>query len=155
VREILLELGARPDLKAIAGGCEPSGRPSPFPSVRLVISTPVEATPENLAKLSDAGGRNAGITRPSRKKAAESSPAEQFPASWRTVQLTQLRPKLRLQPGECELIEELRDQVFPKLGIRVVEDHTRCVPHQMSPGQPNTTVAALVSLPQPDIAKAD
>ncbi len=135
VREILLELGARRDLKAAATGCEFSGRPSPFPGVRLVIATPVEATPENIAKQTGA--------------------AEQFPASWRTVQLAQSGSKLRIQRGECELIEELRDHIFPKLGIRVIEDRTRCVPHQESLGQPNLTVAALVSVPQPDVAKVN
>lgn len=135
VREILLELGARRDLKTIATGCEPSNRPSPFPGVRLVIATPVEATPETVA--------------------GDTGSAEQFPASWRTVRLAQSGSKLRIQRGECELIEQLRDHVFPQLGIRVTEDRTRCVPHQESLGQPNITVAALVSVPKADVAKAN
>jgi hypothetical protein len=151
VRAILLELGARPDLKATALGCSPSNLPSPFPSVRLVIATPVEATPENVIALSQDAGRK---DRDSSRAPAEGiGSADRFAASWRTVNLAQSGSRLRIERGECELIEQLRDHVFPQLQIRVIEDHTRCVPNQVSFGQPNMRVAALVSAPRLDGAK--
>ena len=44
---------------------------------------------------------------------------ETFPAEWKTVELSRDR-KLDLEPGDCELMEGLRDHVLPKLSVKIV-----------------------------------
>ena len=67
---------------------------------------------------------------------------------WKQVSLS--RGKLYLEPGDCELVEQLSEKVFPKLGIRVIEDDVRCTPNQVSMNQPRLVVEALVPVPKPD-----
>jgi hypothetical protein len=73
---------------------------------------------------------------------------EEFPAQWRSVSLT--RGRLDLQPGDCELIEELRKKVLPKLAVRIVRDDVQCSPNQLTMGQPRLEVEALKEVPKPD-----
>ncbi len=73
---------------------------------------------------------------------------EQFPAQWRRVSLT--RGRLNLEPGDCELIEEIQKKVLPKLAVRIVNDDVQCTPNQLTLGQPRLEVEALVELPKPD-----
>jgi hypothetical protein len=37
-----------------------------------------------------------------------------------------------LATGDCELVEQFRNNVLPMFTTRNVEDHTTCVPHQDS-----------------------
>jgi len=39
---------------------------------------------------------------------------------------------------------------LPKLAIRIVKDGTHCMPQQLTLGQPQLQVQALVALPKPD-----
>jgi hypothetical protein len=61
--------------------------------------------------------------------------------------------KLDLQPGDCELMEGLRDQVLPKMSIKVVSDAVHCTPKQLSIQTPELKVSALVALPSADKVK--
>ena len=72
----------------------------------------------------------------------------EFPAHWKRISLS--RGDLDLEPGDCELIDQLRRKVLPRLAVRAVKDDTQCSPHQLSPGQPKLQVDALVALPKPD-----
>ena len=74
-----------------------------------------------------------------------------FPAHWKRVSLS--RGAVGLEPGDCELIDELRRKVLPKLAVRIVEDGTHCTPHQLTLGQPQLQVDALMALPKPDEPK--
>ena len=56
------------------------------------------------------------------------------------------RGAVDLEPGDCELIDELRRKVLPKLAMRVVKDNTHCTPQQLTLGQPQLEVEALVAL---------
>ena len=57
---------------------------------------------------------------------------------------------MNLEPGDCELIDEVRRKVLPKLAVRLVEDGMQCTPGQVSMSQPQLEVEALVALPKPD-----
>ena len=74
---------------------------------------------------------------------------DEFPAVWKTVDLSNNR-RLDLRPGDCELMEGLRDRVLPKLGIKVTEDRLRCTPNQIGITTPQLTVSALVAAKSPD-----
>jgi hypothetical protein len=50
-------------------------------------------------------------------------------------------------------MEGLRDHVFPKLSIKVVEDHVSCTPRQLSVQTPSLKVSALAPLASADHKK--
>ena len=52
-----------------------------------------------------------------------------------------------LQDGDCDLMEQLRDQVFEPFGVKVVEDDLRCVPRQVTIGAVRMTVEVLEPVP--------
>lgn len=117
VRRLLLAAGAKDDA-AVQVSCagEPS-EPQPFHNVTLGFSVAIPA--------------EVGPT------------TETFPATWREVELRPGSPR-GLGAGECELVEQFRDQVLPLFTVRNVEDNLRCVPKQLSPGQPDLRFSVLV-----------
>ena len=115
----------------------------------MSVIGPVEATPEALAERD----KNKSVRELRGAGAGESEdPLDslaQFPAQWRRVSLSRGGP-LDLQPGDCELIEELRRKVLPKLAVRIVKDDVQCSPNQLTLGQPQLEVESLVEMPKPD-----
>jgi hypothetical protein len=148
IRRLLIAVGAEPNLKIRTRGCFSSSEIARMPYVEIQVVSPVEATPEELAELDK--------TRSTRELAArvrgDSKQAEraeaQFPAQWTQVSLS--RGKLNLEPGDCELIEQLKEKVLPKLAIKVIEDRTECTPHRISMTQPRLVVEALTPMASPD-----
>ena len=143
LKKILTALGARGKVKVDSFGCE-SG-PVRTPRVAVKLSAPIEATPEAVAEHAK--------TRSQRELRAkvkgDSPPASdldaQFAAQWRNVSLS--RGDLGLEPGDCELIDELRRKLLPKLAVRIVRNEIRCTPNRLTPGQPQLEVQALVEAP--------
>ncbi|HEX9208173.1 MAG TPA: hypothetical protein VF851_08050 [Steroidobacteraceae bacterium] len=128
VRWILREVGARPDLKVRVTCMELSG-PELMPHVSIVAAMPAPATPEMLA------GRQAGVP---------------FPARWQTVEFRSASTG-RIEDGDCELLEHMRDHVFVPLGIEVGPDsRLACIPHQLPVASVRLEVVALVAVPAPD-----
>ena len=126
--------------------------PSSFarmPRVILTVASPVEATPEAYAER-DKNKSVRELTQ--RVKGGKSTnpidSLEAFPAQWRKVSLT--RGRLSLEPGDCELIQELQRKVLPKLAVRVTDDDLSCSPNQLTLGQPRLEVEALMEVPKPD-----
>ena len=103
---LLLLSGARADAKAEPGACaSPFGRPDRFARAKLVFYT--------LAPAGAAGG-------------------EPGQGRWRPVSFAARTP-IDLQTGDCELIEQFREEVLKKMfTIRNLVDGTRCIPHQQS-----------------------
>lgn len=117
VRQLLLAAGAKEDATVhVSCAGEPS-EPQPFHNMTLGFSVAIPA--------------EAGPT------------TESFPATWREVELRPGSPR-RLGAGECELVEQVRDQLLPLFTVRDVEDDVRCVPRQLSPGQPRLRFSVLV-----------
>ena len=143
IKDILLALGAHPETKVRASGCR-LNRPSRQFFVTITTATPVAAT---QAPASPLGESEQELLRRMGVKTTISSDA--FSAEWKTVELSRDR-KLDLKPGDCELMEGLRDHVLPKLSVRVLADQLRCIPKQLDVATPELTVSALVALPTPD-----
>jgi hypothetical protein len=103
---LLTLAGARADAKSVPGACASNfGRPDKFASAKLTFYTLAPAATGATGELTGA---------------------------WRPVSLGDRRP-LDLQVGDCELVEQFRDEVLKKMfTIRSVADNTRCVPHQAS-----------------------
>lgn len=128
VRDLLVWAGARNDVKSSAFGCNRGfGAPSKFASTEVSFYTLVGAA------AGDAGA---------------------VPATWRKVQWTAHRP-LQMGEGDCELVEQFHDQLLPMFTTRNVNNHTRCEPHEISPGDLNLEFEVLVPLtPVPVPAKS-
>ncbi len=114
VRAMLLDLGARRDLKIAAIGCEGSGPTrvnSPAPSLNITFSAP--ALPDSSAKPLHDGDLSATDAR-----------FESF-----TIASDAFR---NLGFGDCELVQEFSHQILPKLVTRALKRDIACVPYQAS-----------------------
>lgn len=108
LEHLLILSGAHADAKANPGSCSAGfGRPDKFANAKLHFRTLASA---------DVPGAIGEIKH----------------GHWRAVSVAAQRP-MPLQSGDCELVEQFRDQVLKKMfTIRKLEDNTRCVPHQAS-----------------------
>jgi hypothetical protein len=146
LERIMRELGTYSDVRVRSSDCPSSV--ARMPRVTLQVIAPVEATPQALAER-DKNKSVRELARRVRGKSLEKlDDLDQFPAQWRRVPLS--RGKLNLEPGDCELIDELRRKVLPKLAVRIVNDDVQCSPNQLTLGQPRLEVEALVEIPKPD-----
>jgi hypothetical protein len=147
LRFVLDEIGARPGYEIRATGCINVTGPERMPGARVVAALPVEATPAVLARLEDEAAERALIARATGKADAASDAATaQFPARTRLVEFRG-RSTGRLDDGDCELMEQVRDRILVPLGARVVEDGLRCSPRSVSPGSLRLTVEVLEPVP--------
>ncbi len=108
VKDILLELGARKDLKVYTSGCTgAAGTPDAFPGVRARMNVLQPAT--------------------------DSFTGELVEAHWQLVELKGDQSAVS-RVGDCELIEQVQKQILPLFPVRNVELTSNCIPHQSSPG---------------------
>jgi hypothetical protein len=147
LERIMRALGVHANVRVRSADCPSSV--ARMPRVILRIASPVEATPEAYAERD----KNKSVRElTERVKGGKSTnpvdSLDAFPAQWRKVSLT--RGRLALEPGDCELIEELQRKVLPKLAVRVTDDDLRCSPNQLTLGQPRLEIEALVEMPKPD-----
>jgi len=145
LKEILLALGAHPATQVRAAGCD-LNRPSRNFFVTITSATPAPATDAVVVPTPGEKSRQELIERLGNKALIGS---EQFPATWKSVDLSGDR-KLNLRPGDCELMEGLRDNVLPKLSVKIESDKVQCTPRQLSIVTPELKVLALVPLASPD-----
>ncbi len=149
VRRVLLALGVEPGVTVRSSGCY-DNELTRTPYLRIKLVSPVEATPQALAAL-----EKSRSTRELVARVKGESPIEltgQFPAQWSKVSLS--RGQLGLQEGDCELIDELKRIVLPKLAVRVVNDDMKCMPYSLTMGQPRLEVEALTQMPEPSVDEA-
>jgi hypothetical protein len=147
LERIMRALGVHAKVRVRSADC-PSSVAS-MPRVVMKVASPVEATPEAYAERD----KNKSVRElTERVKGGKSTnpldSLEEFPAQWRKVSLT--RGRLALEPGDCELIEELQRKVLPKLAVRITDDDVQCSPNQLTLGQPRLQVEALMEMPKPD-----
>jgi hypothetical protein len=103
LRALLLELGARRDLRVTAAGCE-----QPTPSLQLVFSSP--ALPEAAAKPLHRGDLK--------------------PVDARFERFILTSDAFRnFGIADCELVEDFARQVLPKLATRDITEDINCVPY--------------------------
>jgi hypothetical protein len=146
VEQILLALGAdKESLQVRSTGCE-GGRIARLPYLRIKLKSPVEATPEVLAELESTRSTRELAARVKGERAPDSD--ERIDAYWKPVAL--FRGRLRLDPGDCQLVEQMQREVFPKMGIRVTKDQVNCMPNQVSMTMPRLELEALIAAEKPD-----
>jgi hypothetical protein len=147
VSSILKAIGARPGFKVTARGCmNPRNGAEEMPGLDIVVAMPRAATPEILAQLA----RDASQRELAAKAAGKSVPAAEataeFPARTRRIDFRD-SPTGLVQPGDCELVEQLRDRVFVPLGAKVVVNRMGCVPHTLSNGIIVLSIEVLEPVP--------
>lgn len=143
---VLGELGARPGFKVTTRGCVEVTGPEVMPAVRIVAALPVAATPEVLAELASGAAKRELAARATGQAPAAPEATDRFRAAPRRVEFAS-RPGGPLEDGDCELIEQLRDQVMVPLGAKIIDNGVRCVPRQVRPGAVRLTVEVLQPVP--------
>jgi hypothetical protein len=146
VRVILQSLGARDSLRIRSLGCNDMmthGR------MEITLESPVEATPENIEAITTYDSKQVLVARVRNEELVHAEDVQRFPATWKTVSMSRDR-SLKLGPSDCELVEQLRRDVLPRMSIRVEHERLRCSAVFGNIGQPQLRVAALVALPQAD-----
>jgi hypothetical protein len=105
LRQMLLALGARADLKVNDYGCAYGGdRPEPFPSLQIRMATLQAAAPGTAGALE---------------------------ASWQSVDVAR---QANLGGGDCELVEDVIQKILPLFSTRKLGRATSCIPHQLPVG---------------------
>jgi hypothetical protein len=108
IKLLLIAAGARKDSKSQPGACAAGfGRPDKFARADLTFYT--------LAP------------------AAAGAPSDVKPihGTWRAVSFSARSPR-DLSRGDCELVEQFRNNVLPMFTTRNVDSQTTCIPHQDS-----------------------
>jgi hypothetical protein len=122
LRIVLLAAGARADVKSVPGACASGfGRPDKFARADLTFYT--------LAPADSGTAAGSGV-----------------PGVWRPVAFAARQPR-ELGLGDCELMEQFRQQVLPMLTTRNVVSSTTCIPHQESGSNIDLKFDAFTAVP--------
>jgi hypothetical protein len=128
LKELWLAVGARADAKSQPGACAaPFGQPDKFARADLTFSilAPLDATAANGKPVNGA---------------------------WRAVTLAAHAPR-DLQIGDCELVEQFRQQVLPMFTTRNVVSNTTCIPNQESGSLIDLKFESFTALPAAGAAR--
>jgi hypothetical protein len=107
LRVVLLAAGARSDVKSQPGACASGfGRPDRFARADLTFYTLAPSDPSAAA-------------------------ASAVKGNWRPITFAARQPR-ELGVGDCELIDQFRQQVLPMFTTRNLVNNTTCIPHQDS-----------------------
>ena len=148
VSTILAAIGAQPGFRVTARGClNPRTGAERAPVVEIVAALPHAATPEILAEAAAAASKQELAEKAGGKPDPVFEAAAEFPAVVQRVEFrdSQVGP---IEAGDCELLDQMRDGVFAPLGVKVVVNQLRCVPHQILVGSVALTVEVLQPLPE-------
>ncbi len=131
LKRLLLAAGARPDVKSEPGACAAGfGRPDKFARADLLFYT--------LAPLGNGSAAN------------NEKPVDGI---WRAVTFARFSPR-ELQLGDCELVEQFKNQVLRMFTTRNVVDRTTCIPFQESGTTIDLRFESLVAAPPAGAAPA-
>lgn len=140
---ILRSVGARDGISIVMQRCTDQADAY----VQITLESPVEATEANVAAVTQHTSTAELVAKVRNEALPTSENIERFPAEWKTVSMSRDKA-LKLDSGDCELVKQLRRDVFPRLSIRIVRDNLRCSVSFGNVGQPQLSVAALVAAPR-------
>jgi hypothetical protein len=143
VRAILQIFGARETMRIRSRGCTDMvthGR------MDITLESPVEATPENIRALTTYDSTQELVARVRDETLTSAEDVHRFPATWKSISMSRDR-QLKLGPSDCELVDQLRRDVLPRMSVRIEYDRLRCSAVFGNIGQPQLRVAALVAVP--------
>jgi hypothetical protein len=140
LEKILTTVGARDDsVELRAYSCDDQLSTARF---EIALASPVEATPENVEALTSYDSRDELVARVRSERLASAEDLERFPAVWKTISFARSR-EMKLDPGDCELVLQLRRQILQRMSVQIVNDRVQCSDFG-NIGRPRLTVSALV-----------
>lgn len=140
LRLILTELGARDTLTLRGYACDDASGNARFD---VLLESPVAATEENVAALTEYSSEQRLVARVRGEALPGAADLERFPASWETISFSRNR-SMRLEPADCELVEQLQRSILRRMSVQIVSNKLRCSPFG-SLRPPRLTVLALVA----------
>lgn len=148
LERILLQVGARERARFRRFYC---GELSHIVSAEIAVMTPLEATDENLRRLTDYDSREILIARVQGQHLPGAAELQVFPAAWERMTL----PGTRFGHGDCDLLRQLRQQVLPKLSVRIVSSNLEQCSSVLGKGAaPHLVVQALIAEPVDRVVEA-
>ncbi|HKU16839.1 MAG TPA: hypothetical protein VJQ52_20770 [Steroidobacteraceae bacterium] len=136
---ILTTVGAQGGIALRTYGCDDQMATARF---EIVLASPVEATAENVQQLTTYDSQDELIARVRGEPLASATDLPRFPAVWKTISFARNRD-MRLAPGDCELVSQLRRHILPHMAVHIVSDKVRCSQFG-NIGKPQLVVSALV-----------
>jgi hypothetical protein len=125
--------------------------------IRVSLMTPVIVTPKVLAEIDKDRSRRELVSRVTGNPAAAMNDPIVFAAQRQEVTLS--RRTIRLEPEDCELLEQMTTSVFRELDVRVVRRSLNCDSNQPSRIPPQVTVEALLPtgglMPMPEATRSE
>jgi hypothetical protein len=143
VQIAILQLGAYEGSLVTAAGCTELVGPERMPGTRIVLVTPIAATPEAVAAMAK-DTKRAELIAKLQKKGGAALDTGEFDAVRKVVVLNTKQGATVSADGDCELLEHIRNQVVKKMDARVVKDDLGCTPHQGTVGNRKLQVEVLV-----------
>lgn len=139
LEKILTTVGARGGIELRAYSCDNELAIARF---QILLTSPVEATPENVEQLTSYDAQDQLVARVRGEQLPSAQDLPRFPAVWKTISFARSH-EMRLAPGDCELVLQLRRHILPRMSVQIVRDQVRCSPFG-NIGRPQLTVSALV-----------
>jgi hypothetical protein len=139
LEKILRTVGARGRIELRTYSCDDELAVAHF---QIALTSPVEATPENVEQLTTYDARDELLARVRGERLARAEDLQRFPAVWKTISFARSR-EMKLAPGDCELVQQLRRHILPRMAVQIVSDQVRCSQFG-NIGKPQLTVSALV-----------
>lgn len=139
LERILLTVGAHGDIALRTYFCDDLTGTARF---QIAMESPVAATPENIRDLTTHDSQDVLIARVRGEYLPSAEDVPRFPAVWKTVSFARDR-RMRLAPGDCELVRALQRQILPRMSVRIVSNNVRCSVHG-NITSPRLVVSALV-----------
>jgi hypothetical protein len=137
---ILRSVGAREDVQLQGYACDEQIGIARF---QISLQSPVVASEENVRELTAHDAKGELIARVNGEKLPSAAEMPRFAAVWKTVSFARDR-RMRLERGDCELVQQLRRQILPRMSVHIVKDNVRCSSSTGNIGPPRLTVSALV-----------
>lgn len=114
-------------------------------TLHISIVSPARVTPQLRAELARDWSRQELLDR----LGAKHVPSEEFPVYWRSVDVAG-DERLKLTARDCELLQQLRKQVLPKLAVKVMARDSHCSTSPQRLRAPRLKIMALMPVPSPD-----
>ena len=147
VERILRQVGERERVQFRRFDCSDLSR---FVSAEIAVATPLEATAENVRRLTDYDSREILVARLRGQQLPSARELQMFPAVWKTVAIA----GANLSRGDCDLLQQLRQQVLSKLSVRIVTDDLKqCATVLARGAAPRLVVRALIAEPVDRLAE--
>lgn len=138
VKSILAQFGARDQLVIRRVACRDF---SGFAELEVIMESPVEATPENIRKITQYDSQDELIARVRGAPLPAAEDLQRFPAVWESFAIQRAR-KVHLEVGDCALVQQLRRQILPRMSVQIIKDNDQV---DCSQASPRLTVRALVA----------